>query len=237
MSKNKNKHILVVDDEAEMRDVIAEYLSLHGFQVTAAVDGSEMDMVLARESIDLILLDLNLPGDDGITLTRRLKSEKNLGIIIVTGYSDSEDRVLGLEMGADDYIVKPFNFRELVARINSVLRRLSNPRGLEHDTGSAVQLGEWQFNRIDGSILKLDGTRLTLPAAELDLLTAFVENPDRTLSRDELLNKLSHREHEPFDRSIDVRVARLRRKIEPDPSKPRIIKTVRGGGYVFKPSR
>jgi len=230
-------HILVVDDEAEMRDAVAEYLSLRGFRVSGAADGHEMDAVMADEAVDLVLLDLNLPGEDGIALTRRLKSGKSVGIIIVTAYGDSEDRVLGLETGADDYVVKPFNFRELVARINSVLRRLSAPEETGHDTDSLVKVGEWLLDRSQETLKKPDGTQLDLSAAELDLLKVLVDNPGRTMSRDELLDKLSHREWDPFDRSIDVRVTRLRRKIEPDPSRPTIIKTVRGVGYVFKPSR
>ncbi len=234
---SKVSHILVVDDESEMRDAVAEYLTLRGFRVFGAADGYEMDAVLADETVDLVLLDLNLPGEDGIALTRRLKSEKNVGIIIVTAYSDSEDRVLGLETGADDYVVKPFNFRELVARINSVLRRLLGPEENEHGAELVIKVGEWLFDRSEKSLKKSDGTPLDLSAAELDLLTVLVDNPGRTMSRDELLDKLSHREWDPFDRSIDVRVTRLRRKIEPDPARPTIVKTVRGVGYVFKPTR
>ena len=234
---NDARHILVVDDEAEMLDAVHEYLTLRGFRVSGAVDGHEMDAILADEKVDLILLDLNLPGEDGIALTRRLKSDKNVGIIIVTAYSDSEDRVLGLETGADDYVVKPFNFRELVARINSVLRRMSDPGENEHNAESVTKVGEWMFDRLEETLKKPDGTQLDLSAAELDLLTALVDNSGRPMSRDELLDKLSHREWDPFDRSIDVRVTRLRRKIEPDPARPTIIKTVRGVGYVFKPTR
>jgi DNA-binding response OmpR family regulator len=234
---NEGRHILVVDDEAEMRDAVHEYLTLRGFRISGAADGLEMDAVLADGAVDLILLDLNLPGEDGIALTRRLKSEMNVGIIIVTAYGDSEDRVLGLETGADDYVVKPFNFRELVARISSVLRRLSGPEGNERDAGSVVKVGEWLFDRYEEKLSKPDGTQLGLSAAELDLLTVLIDNSGRTMSRDELLDKLSHREWDPFDRSIDVRVTRLRRKIEADPARPAIIKTVRGVGYVFKPSR
>lgn len=231
------KHILVVDDEGEMREAMHEYLTLRGFRVSGAADGHEMDAILADETVDLVLLDLNLPGEDGIALTRRLKSRMNVGIIIVTAYSDSEDRVLGLETGADDYVVKPFNFRELVARINSVLRRLSGAGKNERDADSMVKVGEWLFDRVEESLNKPDGTHLDLSAAELDLLTVLVDNPGRTMSRDELLDKLSHREWDPFDRSIDVRVTRLRRKIEPNPARPVIIKTVRGAGYVFKATR
>ena len=234
---NDARHILVVDDEAEMLDAVHEYLTLRGFRVSGAVDGHEMDAILADEKVDLVLLDLNLPGEDGIALTRRLKSDKNVGIIIVTAYSDSEDRVLGLETGADDYVVKPFNFRELVARINSVLRRMSDPGENEHNAESVTKVGEWMFDRLEETLKKPDGTQLDLSAAELDLLTALVDNSGRPMSRDELLDKLSHREWDPFDRSIDVRVTRLRRKIEPDPARPTIIKTVRGVGYVFKPTR
>ena len=234
---NEARHILVVDDEAEMRDAVREYLTLRGFRISGAADGHEMDQILADGTVDLILLDLNLPGEDGIALTRRLKSETNIGIIIVTAYGDSEDRVLGLETGADDYVVKPFNFRELVARISSVLRRLSGPEENESDADSVVKVGEWLFDRYDEMLRKPDGTELGLSAAELDLLTVLIDNPGRIMSREELLDKLSHREWDPFDRSIDVRITRLRRKIEVDPARPAIIRTVRGVGYVFKPAR
>jgi DNA-binding response OmpR family regulator len=230
------KHILVVDDEAEMREAVHEYLTLRGFRVSGAADGHEMDAVFADQPVDLVLLDLNLPGEDGIALTRRLKSAKDVGIIIVTAYSDSEDRVLGLETGADDYVVKPFNFRELVARINSVLRRMSSSKESERDADSVVKVGEWLFDRAQETLRQPDGTLLTLSDAELDLLRLLVDNPGRPMSRDELLDKLSHREWDPFDRSIDVRVTRLRRKIEPEPTRPTVIKTVRGVGYVFKPT-
>ena len=230
-------HILVVDDEAEMRDAVREYLTLRGFRISEAADGHEMHAMLAHQTVDLILLDLNLPGEDGIALTRGLKSEKNIGIIIVTAYGDSEDRVLGLETGADDYVVKPFNFRELVARINSVLRRLSGPEENGHDTDARVKVGDWLFDRFEATLRKRDGTQLDLSAAELDLLTVLIDNQGRAMSRDELLDKLSNREWDPFDRSIDVRVTRLRRKIEADPARPVIIKTVRGVGYTFKPNR
>jgi len=145
--------------------------------------------------------------------------------------------VLGLETGADDYVVKPFNFRELVARINSVLRRLSGPEEIEHDANSVVKVGDWLFDRFEETLRKTDGTQLDLSAAELDLLTVLIENRGRAMSRDELLDKLSNREWDPFDRSIDVRVTRLCRKIAQDPSRPVIIKTARGVGYVFKPTQ
>ena len=233
----KTSHILVVDDEAEMRDAVREYLTLRGFQISEAANGREMDSIIANGSVDLVLLDLNLPGEDGIALTRRLKSEKDIGIIIVTAYGDSEDRVLGLETGADDYVVKPFNFRELVARINSVLRRLAGTEENEHDADSVVEVGNWLFDRFRETLRKPDGTQLDLSPAELDLLAVLIDNRGRAMSRDELMDRLSHRDWDPFDRSIDVRVTRLRRKIEPDPSRPTIIKTVRGVGYVFKPTR
>ena len=220
-----------------MREAVAEYLTLRGFRVSGVADGHEMDSILADETVDLILLDLNLPGEDGIALTKRLKSEKTVGIIIVTAFSESEDRVLGLETGADDYVVKPFNFRELVARINSVLRRLSGSGENRNDAASVIKVGEWLFDRSEGTLRKPDGAPLELSAAERDLLTVLVDNPGMAMSRDVLLDKLSHREWDPFDRSIDVRVTRLRRKIEADPTRPTIIKTVRGVGYVFKPTR
>jgi DNA-binding response OmpR family regulator len=233
---NQPRHLLIVDDEAEMRDAVIEYLTLRGFDVSGAANGEEMRAILAVESIDLVLLDLNMPGEDGMALTQQLKSNKDIGIIIVTAFGGSEDRVLGLETGADDYVVKPFNFRELVARINSVLRRVSSAGDQGKDADSVVKVGEWLFDRVHETLEKADGLRLELSSAEFALLRVLVDNPSRAMTRDELLDKLEHREWGPFDRSIDVRITRLRRKIEPDPGNPTVIKTVRGVGYIFRPS-
>ena len=228
-------HILVVDDEREMREALAEFLSLRGFRVSLAADGAALRRAMAHDPAELVLLDLNLPGEDGIELTRQLKAMGGVGIIMVTAYGESEDRVLGLETGADDYVVKPFNFRELVARIRSVLRRTGRQGGdaAGGPTTPAVMIGGLTFNRRDQTLVRGDGSQVALSAGELDLLNVFADNPDRPISRDELLEASSHRNWEPFDRSIDVRIARLRRKIELNPTRPIIIRTVRGIGYLF----
>jgi len=231
----EQRHILVVDDEREMREALAEYLSLRGFRVSLAADGEALRRAMAHDPADLILLDLSLPGEDGIELTRQLKATGGVGIIMVTAHGESEDRVLGLETGADDYVVKPFNFRELVARIRSVLRRAGG-EGADAGSRSAdatVRVGALAFNRREQTLVRGDGGHVALSAGEFDLLNVFVDNPDRPISRDELLEASSHRDWEPFDRSIDVRIARLRRKIEVNPARPSIIRTVRGTGYLF----
>lgn len=232
---NADKHILVVDDEPEMCEAIEEYLQLRGFRVSVAGDGEAMKAILASDPADLVLLDLTLPGEDGIELTRQLKVSSPMGVIIVSAHSDSEDRVLGLESGADDYVVKPFNFRELLARINSVLRRsgTDGARTLASANTPLVTVGDWLFDPVGQTLIKADGSEAELSSGELDLLRILVENANRPLSRDELLEKSAHRNWEPFDRSIDVKIARLRRKIEVDPTKPRIIKTIRSVGYVL----
>ncbi|ETX01160.1 MAG: hypothetical protein ETSY1_08475 [Candidatus Entotheonella factor] len=232
---NADKHILVVDDEPEMCEAIEEYLQLRGFRVSVAGDGAAMKAILASDPADLVLLDLTLPGEDGIELTRQLKASSPIGVIIVSAHSDSEDRVLGLETGADDYVVKPFNFRELLARINSVLRRSGSAGDRPPASGPAplVAVGAWLFDPVKQTLSKTDGSEAELSSGELDLLRILVENANRPLSRDELLEKSVHRDWEPFDRSIDVKIARLRRKIEVNPAKPQVIKTVRSVGYVL----
>lgn len=232
---NEDKHILVVDDEPEMCEAIAEYLQLRGFRVSVASNGEAMKATLASDPADLILLDLALPGDDGIELTRQLKSSSQIRIIIVSAHGDSEDRVLGLETGADDYIVKPFNFRELLARINSVLRRSSGTTEDIQANADPLQMaiGDWTFDPVRRILSKADGTEAELATGEFDLLNILVEHANHPVSRDELLQKTAYRDWDPFDRSIDVKIARLRRKIEDDPAKPKVIKTVRNIGYIL----
>ena len=228
-------HILAVDDEPELLEAIQEYLCLRGFRVSVARNGNEMKNILALDPADLVLLDLGLPGENGIDLTRKLKSTSNPGVIIVTAHGDSEDRVLGLESGADDYIVKPFNFRELLARVNSVLRRTRNVEIQTDNKSSAdtVQIGDWAFGHTTKSLTKADGTTADLSTGEIDLLITLVANANKPTSRDELMRATNYREWGPLDRSIDVKIARLRRKIESDPSNPQLIKTVRSVGYVL----
>ena len=234
----ESKHILVVYDEPELQQAVQEYLCLRGFRVSVAGNGKEMRAVLATDLANLVLLDLSMPGENGIELTRQLKSSSNIGVIIVTAHGESEDRVLGLETGADDYIVKPFNFRELLARVNSVLRRIDgNNGGAEPESDEiSVQVGDWIFEYATGTLSKADGATANLSAGELDLLITLLDNANNPVSRDDLLKISSHREWGPFDRSIDVKIARLRNKIEVDPSKPKIIKTVRSIGYLLNTS-
>lgn len=228
-------HILIVDDEAEMRDAVSEYFVLRGFTVSAAANGAEMRRVMDETAIDLVLLDLGLPNEDGIALTRELRESRSVGIIIVTAFGEAEDRVLGLESGADDYVVKPFSLRELLARARSVLRRAD-----DHTSGDGesdfFHIGESSYHRGAREFRGADGRTTKLSSGECDLLELFLDNPNRAISRDELLEKTAHRSWEPFDRSIDVRINRLRRSIEVDPSHPQFIRTVRGVGYLYKPA-
>jgi two-component system phosphate regulon response regulator OmpR len=238
---NETARILVVDDEADVRDMLKEYLSAHGYDVAEAASGDSMRDALEAGLPDLVLLDIGLPGEDGLTLARYLREHYDLAIIMVTGAGEVVDRIVGLEVGADDYVAKPFDLRELLARVKSVLRRY---RGDAERTGAP---DEAQQQRIDvaGCVLDVDARRLVdgdgkevpLTAMEFDLLKVFAERPNRVLSRDQLLNLTCNRDWDPYDRSIDIRVARLRRKIEPDPENPRTIKTIRGHGYVFVPDR
>ena len=229
--------ILVVDDDSDVRFMLRRYLGRHGFDVEAVEDGARMREVIGEQQFDLVVLDLNMPGEDGISLARFLRDNHPVGIIMLTAAAEVVDRIVGLEVGADDYVTKPFEPRELLARIKSVLRRLENA-GPGASAGSAATDERMPFG---GCILDLDARRLfdengeeiTITSMEYDLLKAFADHPNKVLSRDQLLNLAHNRDWEPFDRSIDIRITRLRRKIEPDPAKPQIIKTVRGAGYIY----
>ncbi len=230
-------HILVVDDDREIRDLVARYLRQHGYRVQSAADGVQMRRELADWSFDLVILDLMLPGEDGLTLCRRLRADSNLPVIMLTAMGEETDRIIGLEMGADDYIAKPFNPRELLARIKAVLRRTSGVSGAEKADADAPihQFSGWTFNMASRELTSPQGVLTPLSAGEFDLLSTFVTHPRRVLSREQLLDMSRGREALPFDRSIDVQVSRLRRKIEADPASPVLITTVRGGGYMFTP--
>jgi two-component system OmpR family response regulator len=226
-------HILIVDDHREIRDLVSRALVKEGFRVSAAGDGRAMRKVLADSRIDLILLDLMLPGEDGLSLCRALRADSDIPIIMLTAKGEEIDRVVGLEMGADDYLPKPFGSRELIARIRAVLRR-----GHRNDQPKPGKRGHYRFDRwrLDAAareLLRDDGVTVPLSTGEYDLLMAFVERPQRVLSRDQLLDLARGRAASTFDRSIDTQVSRLRRKIERDPADPKIIKTVWGGGYSF----
>ena len=230
------QHIVVVDDEAQIRAAVGEYLELHGFRVSRAEGGDALRKVLARDApVDLVVLDLNMPGEDGLTIARYLREHTNVGIIILTATGQTLDRIVGLEIGADDYMAKPFDLRELLARIKSVLRRISSapaPKAAAR-RGSKIRLGRLTLDTESHTLTDESGRTIPLTNMEYDLLRAFADSPNRVLNREQLLDKAHRRDTEPFDRSIDVRIARLRRKIEKDPSKPQLIKTVRGAGYVF----
>ncbi len=238
--------ILVVDDDPDVRAMLAEYLELHGLAVTAVDSGAAMRDSLASAVPDVVLLDLRLPGEDGLSLLRYLRDNHALGVVMVTGAGEVVDRIVGLEMGADDYISKPFEPRELVARVKSVLRRVqavapdpTDRQGVgaatERASGERIAVGACRLDLRAHRLFDADGEELMLTSMEFDLLKTFVEHPNQVLSRDQLLTLTRNREWEPFDRSIDIRIARLRRKIEPDPEHPRIIRTVRGAGYMYVP--
>lgn len=236
--------VLVVDDEPDVRDTLREYLVAHGYQVTEADCGEAVRTILEDAVPDVVLLDVGLPGEDGLTLARYLRERYDFAIIMVTGAGEVVDRIVGLEVGADDYIAKPFDLRELLARVKSVLRRYrgDGSRGAANDREEAgpegrVKVGDYELDTGARQLFGPDGETVALTAMEFDLLQVLAERPNRVLSRDQLLNLTCNRDWDPYDRSIDIRVARLRRKIEPDPDNPRLIKTIRGHGYVFSPNR
>ena len=228
--------VLVVEDDEGIRAMLAEYLGTHGYAVAQAADGASMRAALAREVPDVVLLDVHLPGEDGLTLARFLRERHDVGIVMVTGASDVVDRVAGLEVGADDYVTKPFDLRELRARIKSVLRRVRERPAVTAPAASArVPVGAGMLDLASRALYDATGAEVPLTAMEFDLLRVFIERPRQVLSRDQLLTLTRNREWEPFDRSIDIRIARLRRKIEADPDRPQAIRTVRGAGYMFVP--
>jgi DNA-binding response OmpR family regulator len=229
----ESEHLLVVDDDAALRDLLCRYLSGHGYMVSAVADGIGMEQALTEQQIDLVILDLMLPGEDGLTLAKRLRHRSNLPIIILSAHGDEVDRIVGLEVGADDYLAKPFNPRELLARIRAVLRR-SNTASIAETANSTYSFGAFRLDPASRSVT-LNGEALPLTSSEFTLLEIFVTHPNRVLSRDTLLQLLKGYEHQPYDRSIDVRVTRLRRKLETDPAHPVHIRTVWGEGYLFSP--
>jgi two-component system phosphate regulon response regulator OmpR len=225
--------LLVVDDDPEIRELTEAYLTQQGFIVNCVDSGEAMDAFLEKESVDLIVLDLMLPGEHGLAIARRLKNEGEIPIVIVSAQGDDIDRIVGLEVGADDYLPKPFNPRELLARIRAVLRRSSTPSASE-PVSTKVSFGEFELD-ISAHRLTRNGEVVSLTSGEFDLLAILVSNPNKVLDRDRILDLLTGAERSPFDRSIDVRVTRLRGKIEADPSAPVFIKTVWGKGYMFCP--
>ena len=227
-------HLLVVDDDREIRDLLARFLRKHGYRIETAADGREMFAALGAGRFDLLVLDLMLPGEDGLSLCRRVRADSDLPIIMLTAVGEDTDRIVGLEMGADDYLAKPFNPRELLARIRAVLRRANETRRRPAgDRSGRFEFQGWTLDAARRCLHAPDGAPVDLTAGEFGLLLALVEHPGRVLTRDQLLDLTRGREAGPFDRSVDIQVSRLRRKIEDDSKRPTLIKTVRSGGYVF----
>jgi DNA-binding response OmpR family regulator len=227
-------HIAVVDDDEDVRETVAEYLLRHNFAVSALEGGAALRELMAERAIDLAILDVNMPGEDGLTIARALRAAGPVGIILLTANSDGVDKVVGLEVGADDYITKPFDPRELLARVRSVLRRVAT-LGPAATLGREVRIGRCMINLNTRQLFALDGNPVPVTAMEFDLLRVFCERPNRVLSRDQLLDLAHGKEIEPFDRSIDTRIARIRQKVEANPEHPASIRTVRGAGYMFVP--
>ena len=233
--------LLIVDDDPSVRAMLREYLEDHAFSVAEAGSGAQMRECIERELPDAVLLDIRLPGEDGLSLARYLRERYDVGIIMVTASGDVIDRVVGLELGADDYIAKPFDPRELLARVKSVLRRLqakapAEPAAPPTANGSRRRFGRCELDVDARRLFEADGSEVAMTAMEYELLRVFLANPNRVLSRDQLLMHTRNREWEPFDRSIDIRIGRLRRKVEPDPAgEPRCIRTVRNAGYMYVP--
>ena len=241
--------LLVVDDEADLRNVLSKYFGYNNFQVRTAADAQQARLLVAEEVPDLVLIDVNMPGESGLSLARWLReSFPRLGLVMLTGATDSVDRIVGLEIGADDYVTKPFETRELLARLRGLLRRLGPPEGAAPAEGAAPKdalqgatKGRARFGLCELDLearrlmLLSDGSEVSISAAEFDLLALFARHPNRPLNRDQIMEYGHNRSWEVFDRSIDLRVMRLRRKIEPNPDKPAVLRTVRSVGYMYVP--
>jgi len=234
--------ILVVDDDADIRELLEDYLGDQGYEVIATATADAFRKALAEHEPDVVLLDVGLPGEDGLSLARHVREHFNVGIIMVSGAGETVDRIIGLEVGADDYLAKPFDPRELLARVKSVLRRYQRQPGeataaAGRDGGASrrIRFGVGLLDLDSCQLLDAAGKEIPITAMEFELLKVFAERPNRPLSRDVLLNLSQNRDWDPYDRSIDIRIARLRRKIEPEPDKPAFLRTVRGMGYMFVP--
>jgi DNA-binding response OmpR family regulator len=235
MSDSAGSHILVIDDDPQICALLVEYLTGQGMRVSVAATGEQMRQILAEEAIDLVVLDLRLAGEDGMTITRSLRDQSAIPIVMLTGVRDDADRIMGLELGADDYLTKPFNPRELLARIRTVLRRTkgtlsatTRPREVR-----AYRFGDFELNLRTRRLKRSDGSHIVLTNGEFNLLAALLAAPEQILTRDQLLEASRVHDNEVYDRAIDIQVLRLRRKIEQDPSEPRFIVTERGAGYIF----
>ncbi|WP_454914526.1 response regulator [Variovorax gossypii] len=233
-------HIAVLDDEVDITLLLANYLQSHGFRVTQVHDGRSLTALMGTDPADLVLLDLGLPGEDGFSIARRIRENWRCGLVIVTGRGDAVDKIVGLEVGADDYVTKPFDLRELVARVKAVLRRLTPeapavPAAVGTSSADRLRFAGWRLDTAARSLHSPQGAEVPLTGGEFDLLCAFARHPGRVLSRDFLLEQTRGREAAPFDRTIDVQVGRLRKKIEADVDDPQLIKSVRGAGYILVP--
>ncbi len=233
----RQSHILVCDDEPDLRDMVREYLGKRGFKVSLAADGAELRTLLAAGDIELIILDINMPGEDGLAILRSLRPDLSIPVIMLTAAGEVIDRIIGLEMGADDYLGKPVDLRELEARVKAVLRRHGPAAVAKSDKVAAktARFGDYTLDLEAAKMMSDDGEEIPLTAMEFSLLKAFADNKGRVLNRDQILEQAHDRTWDPFDRSIDIRISRLRRKIEKNPEKPSIIRTVRGIGYVYDP--
>ena len=230
-------HVLVVEDDAVTRSKLVGYFQNEGYTVSEAASGEQMRDMLQNHTIDLVMLDINLPGEDGLMLTRELRSQSDIGIILVTGRTDSIDKIVGLEMGADDYVTKPFELRELLVRVKNLLWRISTARNTgrfadKKTDSNLVRFGEWMFD-VQRRALSRNGEPVKLTKAEYELLVALSTYPNQVLSRERILNMISHRVDAPNDRTIDVLIRRMRAKMEFDPKNPQIFVTVHGEGYMF----
>lgn len=235
MAESIHSHILVIDDDPQIRALLAEYLAEHGLQVSVASSGEEMSRILGNETIDLVVLDLRLAGEDGMVIARSLRERSSIPIVMLTGVRDEADRVMGLELGADDYLTKPFSPRELLARIRTVLRRTKSAgtqSGREREI-RAYRFAEFELNLRTRRLKQGNGDLIPLTNGEFNLLAALLAAPERILTRDQLLEASRVYDNEVYDRAIDIQILRLRRKIERDPSQPQFIVTERGAGYIF----
>jgi two-component system OmpR family response regulator len=231
---NRTAHIMVVDDDEQICSLLSKFLTRYDYRVTTARDGKQMFRALEVSAIDLIILDLMLPGDDGFDLCRKIRASSAVPIIMLTAMKEDTDRIIGLELGADDYLGKPFNTRELLARVKAVLRRsAARQRPSDETTSGMLEFDGWRIDLTKRELRNPEGALVQLTGGEFDLLAAFADHAGRVLTRDQLLDIARGRASEVFDRSIDVQVSRLRRKIEVDPKEPALIKTVRSGGYIF----
>ena len=235
MVEGLGRRLLVVDDDPQIGRFLTKYLEREGFEVAVALNGDAMRARMVDEQFDLVILDLTMPGDDGLTLTRELRTRSNVGIIILTGKEGSVERVVGLELGADDYVSKPFDERELLARIRSVLRRSASLAASESG-GHNLGFGDFQLHIEGRELTHADDGPVQLTTLEFDLLVALASNPQRVMSREQLLAQAAGRTWSPYDRAIDTAIVKLRRKLGDDPKQPSMIKTVRGVGYMFAPT-